>query len=364
MPRFLVFSTLSPHGQRALKDNPEQLPDIRAEVDALGGKVVEQYALPGINQFLTVVDVRDNDAAQHLRVASRGGETASREMVAAIDLDLFVRLMGQSTENTGPYRWQIRFPARLARRALRRYAYTGNAKYFEPLTLIGQENLASLRGPAIFIANHASFMDASAVYVALPKRYQARAAFPAAADRFFIKGRKEWRKQGWWYSLVYNSFPLKRGGGRAALDHADWLIEKGWSIVIFPEGARTSAGKLARFRLGPALLALRHDVPVVPMFLEGLKDVRPKGSQEMRPAPVTVYIGKPLRVPSGMDAPEATRLLFHAVDELREEAAEVRRAARSAALADAAPSPETGEPSRGNGAPVSAAAPHHSGAGP
>jgi 1-acyl-sn-glycerol-3-phosphate acyltransferase len=271
MPRYVVMSTLSAKGQRALKNSPDQLPDITAEVEELGGKVVEQYALLGTNQFLTVVEVRDNDTCRALRVAPKGGETASRELWPAIDLSLFVRLMGQSTENTGPYRWQAGVPARVVRRVLRRYAYTGSAaKYFDPFRIVGQEHLSSLQGPAIFIANHASFMDVNAMYAALPRRYQGKIAFPAAADRFFVKGRKDLRKQGWWFSLVYNSFPLKRGGGSAALDHAHWLIEKGWSIGIFPEGARTSAGKLARFRLGPAILALKHDVPVVPMFLEGL----------------------------------------------------------------------------------------------
>lgn len=332
MPRYVVLSTLSAQGQRALKNSRHELPDISAEVEELGGKVLDQYALLGTNQFLTIVDVRDNDTSHQLRVAPKGGETSARELWPAIDLDLFVRLMSRSTENTGPYRWQISLPARCVRRVLRSYAYTGAAaKYFKPLRIIGQEKLASLRGPVIFVANHASFMDVNAMYVALPKRYQSRCAFPAAADRFFVKGRKELRKQGWWFSLVYNSFPMRRGGGSAALDHADWLIQKGWSIGIFPEGARTSAGKLARFRLGPAILALRHDLPVVPMFLDGLKDVRAKGSRQLNQAPVTIYIGDPVRLDQGLDAPQATRVLFHAVDDLRKRAAGARRLARAEA---------------------------------
>jgi 1-acyl-sn-glycerol-3-phosphate acyltransferase len=160
-------------------------------------------------------------------------------------------------------------------------------------------------------------------------------AFPAAADRFFIKGRRDPRKQGWWFSLVYNSFPLKRGGGSSALAHTDWLIEQGWSIGIFPEGARTSAAKLARFRMGPAILAVKHGVPVIPMYFEGLAAIRPKGSRQMTPGPVTVRVGAPLRFARGSDAAAANRELHRAVSALGEEAAAARRSRR--AEAEAAP---------------------------
>ena len=330
MPRFIVFSKLSPQGTRAIKNSPEHLPDIRGEVEKLGGKVLEQYALLGPSDFMTVVELRDNDTAALLRVAERGGETASRNLFAAIDLNLFIRLLGQSTVNTGPYKWQISWPARMIRRPFRNYAYLNNMKnYCKPFTVIGRHNFDSVQGPALFVANHSSFMDGSALYGALPNRYRGKVAWPAAADRFFIKGRKQLNRQGWWYSLIYNSFPLVRGGGSGALDYTDWLIKKGWSIVIFPEGARTSAGKLARFRMGPAILASRHGLPVVPMFMEGLSAIRPKGSREMTAGPVTVRVGEPLRFTAGSDAKEANRRIYHAVDHLRIEATEARRAARA-----------------------------------
>jgi 1-acyl-sn-glycerol-3-phosphate acyltransferase len=265
-------------------------------------------------------------------VAQQGGETAARELLPAIDLNLFIRLMGQSTTNTGPYKWQISLPARAVRRVLRGHAYLNNVeKYCKPFTVLGSHHFDSVHGPALFVANHSSFMDGSALYAALPGRYRGKVAWPAAADRFFIKGRKQPNRQGWWFSLIYNSFPLVRGGGSGALDYTDWLIGKGWSIVIFPEGARTSAGKLARFRMGPAILASRHGLPVVPMYMEGLGAIRPKGTREMTPGPVVVRIGAPLQFTRGGDAREASRRIYHAVDDLRLEAAEARRAARAAA---------------------------------
>ncbi len=73
MPRFIVLSKLSAQGNRAIKHAPEQLPDIEAEVAQLGGKVLDRFALLGPYDFVTVVELRDNDTAQLLRVASRGG---------------------------------------------------------------------------------------------------------------------------------------------------------------------------------------------------------------------------------------------------------------------------------------------------
>jgi 1-acyl-sn-glycerol-3-phosphate acyltransferase len=332
MPRFIVLSKLSAQGNRAIKHAHEQLPDLEAEVAKLGGKVLDRFVLLGPHDFFTVVELRDNDTAQLLRVAGRGGETASRQLLPAIDLDLFIRLLGQTTENTGPHKWQISPPARVIRRFFRGHSYLNEAKrYFKPYVVLGAHHFDSVRNPALFVANHSSFADPAALYAALPNRFRGKLAWPAAADRFYIKGRRQPTRQGWWFSLTMNSFPMIRGGGSGALGYSDWLVEKGWSIAIFPEGARTSAHKLARFRAGAAILATRHGLPVVPLFMEGLSDIRPKGTREKTPGPVTVRVGPPLRFTAGGDAKEANRRIFHAVDDLRIEASEARRSARAAA---------------------------------
>ena len=160
--------------------------------------------------------------------------------------------------------------------------------------MLGGDNFDGLRGPAVFISNHTSHLDAQVVQRSLPRRYRRRVAMAAAADRFFVKGRKGITKSPAWNSLAYNMFPIKRGGGRGALEYAEWLLSRGWSVVIFPEGGRSSGGKLARLRVGPAILAISQQVPVVPMYLEGLAAIRPKGSRAMQPGPVTVKIGAPL----------------------------------------------------------------------
>ena len=187
----------------------------------------------------------------------------------------------------------------------------------QPYTVYGRRNIRGLTGPAIFIANHQSHMDMPALYYALPWRFRPRLAGGAAADRWFIKGRKGITNQPWFASLG-GSFPITRGGGSATLDYPKWLIDQGESIIIFPEGTRSRSGKMVKFKHGPAILAVSKGVPVVPLYLQGTRAIRPTGSREMTPGPVTVVIGKPLRLRPDTPIPEATRALFQAVDGLRQ----------------------------------------------
>jgi long-chain acyl-CoA synthetase len=245
----------------------------------------------------------------------------------AIDLPLFTRLLTQSTETTGPYKWQISWWAQIARRGLRYYMVTRHTrKYFKPFEIQGRENLKGLKGPAIFIANHSSHFDSLAVTQALPERYRRRVAFGGAADRWFLKGRKGMQKQGWWNSLSLNTWPIKRGAGRSSLEYGEWLIDKGWSLMIFPEGTRSTTGKMGNFKHGVTLLALAKDVPVVPMYFEGLREIRPKGSQAQQPGPVTAAIGRPIRFAAETPVPEATKTLYRAMDEMRTRLRPPRRA--------------------------------------
>jgi long-chain acyl-CoA synthetase len=116
-----------------------------------------------------------------------------------------------------------------------------------------------------------------------------------------------------------NTFPIQRGGGRAALGYAEWLLDRRWSLVIFPEGTRSTTGKLAHFRHGVSILALAKNVPVVPIYLDGLRDLRPKGAREIRVGPVQVRIGDPIRFAPGTEVSDATRTLYRTMERMREE---------------------------------------------
>jgi 1-acyl-sn-glycerol-3-phosphate acyltransferase len=313
VPRFIVLSRFTPEGRRNVSET-FQLRDLRADVEAVHGRIVEQHFLFGEYDVFTIIDVNDTELAHLLTL----GHRAERMLLPAIDLTLFKRLLTRSTETTGPHRWQVSWPARAARSVLRPAVYTRPvARWCRPFTVVGKENFERLQGPAIFIGNHASYLDGPAINRSLPRAYRRRVAVGAAADRFYVKGRRELTKQGWWQSLAYNMFPISRGGGAAALDHARWLLDRGWSLVIFPEGKRSSNGALARFRVGPALLAIEKSVPVVPLYVEGSGAIRPKGSTTNQPGPVTTLVGEPIAFAPDTDPSEATHALQRAMEDLR-----------------------------------------------
>ncbi|MEX2081429.1 MAG: 1-acyl-sn-glycerol-3-phosphate acyltransferase [Dehalococcoidia bacterium] len=315
MARYIVLSKLSAESVRRVKSDPNALLEARELVAGMDGKVIEQRAVLGEYDFFSIIEAPDNAAAQMMGVEQSSIAGTRHVILPAIDMDLFIRLLGQTTETVGPHSWQIRVPAQVGRRALRWHAVTRHVREAcKPLTVDGREHLKGVKGPAIFIANHSSHLDSLVVIQALPERVRRRLAFGSAADRFFITGRKGMTKQPWWNSLALNCFPIKRGGGKATLDYAKWLLGKGWNVMIFPEGTRSTTGRLAHFRHGVSILALDCDVPVVPMYLDGLREIRPKGTKDAVPGPVTALIGEPIRFEAGTEVPEATKRLHRPME--------------------------------------------------
>ncbi|MGB5933698.1 MAG: lysophospholipid acyltransferase family protein, partial [Anaerolineae bacterium] len=92
-----------------------------------------------------------------------------------------------------------------------------------------------------------------------------------------------------------------------SMEHAVDLIDRGWSVLIYPEGTRSLSGEMQPFKPGVGLLAVELGVPVVPIHLRGLYAILAKGSSVPRRGPVNVTIGAPLGFPPGMDHVEATQ---------------------------------------------------------
>jgi 1-acyl-sn-glycerol-3-phosphate acyltransferase len=313
-------------GLRHLSQDPDRLDEVRREIEALDVKVVHRYALPGNLSFLTVVDAPNNLGAFRLAVERQSTGRVRTEILPAIDLDLFIRLLGQTTETVGPFRWQTSLWAQVVRRLLRYITFTWQVRtYCKPLVVEGRENLKGFKGPAIFIGNHSSHMDIYTLFYALPERFRLRVAWGGAADRWFIKGRKGLKRQPWYMALTMNVFPVQRGGGRAALSYAEELLDQRWSLVIFPEGTRTTTGKMGHFRHGVAILALAKNVPVVPIWMEGLRELRPKGVTQTKPGPASARIGPPIYFPSGTSVADATHTLYKTMEKMHEDFRRERR---------------------------------------
>jgi|SRR5215469_1346724 len=326
MPTYLMLSRLTPEGVRIVNQDPDRIYAVRKEIEALDAKVVQQYALTGPWDFVTVLEAPHNLAAFRVAMERESTGRVHTDIFPAIDLNLFSRLLDQTTETTGPFPWQTSLWARAARRVLRYHTLTRMVHInCKPMEVEGQENLQHLDNPAIFIGNHSSHMDAPVLFYALPERFKRRVAFGGAADRWFLRGRKGVRNQPWYFALSMNAFPIQRGGGRNALSYAETLLDKRWSLVIFPEGTRSTTGKIASFRHGVSLLALAKRVPVVPIWLEGLRAMRPKGTKAITPGPALARIGKPIHFTPGTPVAEATHILYRTMENLREEIGRSKR---------------------------------------
>lgn len=215
----------------------------------------------------------------------------------------------EAAEAASPHRWALSLWARTFRRVGRPVIVSRHVRRFcRPFTVEGNEHFAALRGPALIVANHTSRFDTVIVLGLLPDELYGRVAVAAAADRFYKDAIK-----GPWISLRYNAFPIARGGGSAALAYSEWLLQCGWSILIFPEGHRSRTGELLPFHPGPAILALRQHVPVLPIYIQGAGEILQPGTKRSRPAPVRACIGEPLTLDGISDVGEATAAIEAAV---------------------------------------------------
>lgn len=199
----------------------------------------------------------------------------------------------------------------------------------------GLDVLDRVEGPVIFVANHASHLDTPLVLLSLPDEWRRRTAVAAAADYFFDTW---WRAVG--SALLFNTFPIERRSGSMSETPGDVLAE-GWSLLIFPEGTRSTDGWMGRFRLGAAYLACEHGVPVVPVAHRGTFAAMPRGqgwpSRGRRQ--LTIRFGEPI-VPAEGESPRTLApRIRDAVATLLDEEESTWWEARQRAASGATPDP-------------------------
>ena len=152
------------------------------------------------------------------------------------------------------------------------------------LSRIGLEHVPS-EGPYIVAANHRSFLDPFIIAV-----IARRPLYYVAKQELFEK-----RWQGWLLNAL-GAFPVARGAGdQQMLDTARAILERGDSVLIFPEGTRIRPGALGRPRRGVGRLALETGVPVVPVAVIGTEAIR--RGWRIRPHKIRLRVGKPLTFP-------------------------------------------------------------------
>ena len=193
--------------------------------------------------------------------------------------------------------------------------------------IVGRENLTGIQGPLLVIANHIGDVDPGFILTALPPRFRHRLAI-AAGGETLEKLRTPGPDRNWpervydrtqWalgVSLL-NLFPLPREAGfRRSFAYAGEAVDLGYSVLIFPEGRHTTDGNMNSFRSGIGLLAQNLRIPVLPMRVDGLYEVKHAGKKFAAPHKVTVRIGKPVTFPPQSDASQITAELQKAVESL------------------------------------------------
>ena len=174
--------------------------------------------------------------------------------------------------------------------------------------ILGRENLRNVKGPLLVISNHIGDVDIGFILTALPARLRHRLATAAGGEalealRTPPKSRnillRIWDRVEWFLGVsLLNLFPLPRAAGfRESFAFAGASVDRGYSILVFPEGHHTTDGKMKEFRSGIGLLANNLRIPVLPMRIDGLFALKQAGKRMARPHRITVKIGKPLTFP-------------------------------------------------------------------
>jgi long-chain acyl-CoA synthetase len=177
-------------------------------------------------------------------------------------------------------------------------------RIFVSLRVMGKEKFRSIRQPFLLIANHTSHLDAVILIRSLPWNVRRRLAVAAAADIFeqWDSGgaslkQKIFRKSATSLAVLgLNIFPFQRYSGiKKSLEYSGQLMDKGWSVMIFPEGRLTRDGMIHEFKSGVGLLVHEMNVPVVPAKIMGAYEIMDHSHVlPQRRGKVTVRFGNPM----------------------------------------------------------------------
>jgi len=170
--------------------------------------------------------------------------------------------------------------------------------------------------PVLIVANHVTTYDGPLIQYALPGSM--RRAIAAAMSGEMLEDFRHFRNPEWppgkhgfyplgplaWFLItaLFNVFPLPRQRDfQRSFAHAGEALDRGYHVLIFPEGTRSAAGQLAPFRSGIGLLVRQAHTAVLPIALQGLGEMKARGRGWFRSGKLAVHVGTPIRF-----APEAT----------------------------------------------------------
>jgi long-chain acyl-CoA synthetase len=263
-------------------------------------------------------------------------EAAFTEATTLADIERIVQAGGTETDRSAQYPYPEWAQRPLATRLRVAFYYAVVLPITCALCWVrvrGRENLRGLEGPALFVSNHITFVDHALVMSALPGRFRHRFAIAQEGERL-----RRWRRspggaplltrlrrlaQYFLVVSIFNTFSLpQKSGFRRSFAYAGETVDRGFSVLVFPEGTRTDDGRLKPFMGGIGVLAARLAVPVVPVHIGGLFELKEQGRKFFaRPGSVTVAFGEPVSYARDEDPARITADLQARVQELSAQSA-------------------------------------------
>ncbi|RZU41711.1 lysophospholipid acyltransferase family protein [Edaphobacter modestus] len=154
-----------------------------------------------------------------------------------------------------------------------------------PITLIGEEKLR-IHQTAVYASNHLSYYDTPVLFARLP--FQFRILAKQSLWKVPFIG---------WYLNRSGQVPVDQSSARnavASLNRGVQTLKHGLPLVIFPEGGRTNTGRPQPFVSGSAYMAIKAQVPLVPITLVGTYELLPMHTYHLHPRPLAIVIGDPI----------------------------------------------------------------------
>jgi long-chain acyl-CoA synthetase len=220
-------------------------------------------------------------------------------------------------------RWTQRQPVRWLRFAIYYALVWPATEILGHPKILGRENLQNVRGPVLVISNHITRRaDIGLILAALPPRFRHRLATAMGgeslqrmrrppSDWFFAK-RWAYQLGHWLVVVLFNVFPLPRFSGfRESFRYAGESVDRGYSVLVFPEGEvnNTETGEMTAFQSGIGLLAQNLRIPIIPMRLDGVWQMKRQRRRLARIGEITVRIGTPITFPPATPPDEMARSL-------------------------------------------------------
>ena len=167
----------------------------------------------------------------------------------------------------------------------------------------------------ILVANHNSHVDSMALLCSIPSKSLINTCTIAAGDYF---GKN--KISAFFMKMILNAKLIDRnGGGRSVINSLDKLLKRGKSIIIFPEGSRGEPGVLQDFKLGVAILLKNNPhIPYIPVYLEDLHKVLPKGDPFIIPHTSKIIMGEVRRITPDMETEEILVKIKENIMELKQ----------------------------------------------